>query len=174
MANAHLTPVIETERVLLRGWREEDLDPYAEMLASTEVTRFLGGDPRSRDETWREIAMLIGHWELRGYGLWVVERKADGALLGRVGLWRPEGWPGLEVGWALAPHAQGAGYATEAAHASVQWAWKELGARELISVIDPANERSRRVAERLGMSLRREQTVNGRPAQIYGLDRPVK
>ena len=89
-------PTLTTERLTLRGWRDDDLDAYAAIAADPEVMRFMGG-PLDRMDTWRQMAVFAGHWELRGYGLWVVER--DGELIGRVGLLRHEGWPGLEVGW---------------------------------------------------------------------------
>ena len=68
----------------------------------------------SRADAWRQIAMIIGHWQLRGYGLWAVEERATGALVGRIGLFKPEGWPGFELGWMLRRDAWGQGYATRA------------------------------------------------------------
>ena len=95
-------------------------------------------------------AAMIGHWELRGFGLWVAERKSDGAFVGRVGLLHPEGWPGTEVAWTLARQYWGQGYATEAARASIDYGFQNLSAAKLISMIDAGNRASRRVAERLG------------------------
>jgi RimJ/RimL family protein N-acetyltransferase len=163
-------PTLTTERLTLRGWRPDDLEAYAEITADPEVMRFMDG-PLDRAGAWREIALFVGHWELRGYGLWVVERREDGALLGRIGLWEPEGWPGLEVGWLLGRAAWGRGYATEAARASVEYAWSELGAEQLISIIDPENAASIRVAERLGMRPLRDGTLRGHPVVIHGFDR---
>jgi RimJ/RimL family protein N-acetyltransferase len=80
------------------------------MCADPEVMRYLGdGQPPNRKDAWRQMALFIGHWALRGYGLWAIERKSDGRLIGRAGLWRPEGWPGLELGWALARASWGRG-----------------------------------------------------------------
>ncbi len=107
-----MVPTLTTDRLTLRGWRDEDLDAYAEITADPEVMRFMGG-AIDRARTWREMAVFAGHWALRGYGIWVVE--CDGVLIGRIGLWQPEGWPGLEVGWLLGRDAWGHGYATEAA-----------------------------------------------------------
>jgi RimJ/RimL family protein N-acetyltransferase len=166
-----MVPTLTTDRLTMRAWREEDAAQYAEMTSDPEVMRFMGGvlDP---EQTWREIAVFVGHWALRGYGLWAVER--EGALIGRVGLWQPGGWPGLEVGWLLARSAWGHGYATEAARASVDYAWRELGAEQLISLIAPANTASQRVAERLGMRPRGEYAYHGRPHVIHRLARPVE
>jgi RimJ/RimL family protein N-acetyltransferase len=93
-------PTLETERLILRGWREDDLDAYTTMMSDPEVTRFIGG-VQTRNDCWRSIAANIGHWVFRGHGMWAVERKSDGALVGRIGVWRPEGWPATEVVWAL-------------------------------------------------------------------------
>jgi RimJ/RimL family protein N-acetyltransferase len=93
-------PRLETERLMLREWRDSDLEAEAAVSADPEVMRFLGG-VISRDEAWRRMAFHAGHWLIRGYGNWVVELRDGGGAIGRVGLWRPEGWPGLEVGWRL-------------------------------------------------------------------------
>lgn len=140
------------------------------MTADPEVMRHVGG-VRSPEESWRQLATVAGHWILRGYGLWAVERRDDGVLVGRVGLWNPEGWPGLELGWTLARHAWGHGYATEAARAAMEWAWTALGAEELISIITPDNAASIRVAERLGLEPLRDDTKDGKPVRIYGIER---
>jgi RimJ/RimL family protein N-acetyltransferase len=163
-------PRLRTERIELRGWRDDDLDAYAALYADPEVTRFLGG-VQTREAAWRQMALMAGHWTLRGYGQWVLERRADGRLLGRAGLWRPEGWPGLEVGWTLARDAWGAGYATEAARAAIDWAWSALDASALISVIAPENTASAAVARRLGMTPGEAREVGGHPAVIHRLAR---
>jgi RimJ/RimL family protein N-acetyltransferase len=167
-----LPPQLGTERLLLRGWRADDLEAHAEMTADPEVMRFLGG-PVDREQSWRGMAVMAGHWVLRGYGNWAVERKADGAFIGRAGLWNPEGWPGLEVGWTLARHAWGHGYATEAAQAAIGWSWSVLGAKRLISLIDHENGPSLAVASRLGMSAIGEQQLRGSTVLLYCLARPA-
>jgi RimJ/RimL family protein N-acetyltransferase len=164
-----MVPTLTTDRLVLRGWRDDDLDAYAAITADPEVMRFMDG-VRDRAQAWREIAMFVGHWELRGHGFWVVER--DGELIGRIGLWRPEGWPGLEVGWLLGRHAWGQGYATEAARASAEHAWSELGADRLISLISPDNAPSRRVAERLGMRPEGDWDIRGIHVVIHAVARP--
>ncbi|HEX8118640.1 MAG TPA: GNAT family N-acetyltransferase, partial [Pyrinomonadaceae bacterium] len=142
---------LETERLVLRMFRESDTDAYADMVGDPEVMRFLGGGkPVSREEAWRNMAMILGHWQLRGYGMWAVEEKESAEMVGRVGCWNPEGWPGLEVGWTLRRRFWGRGYATEAARASVEYAFDELNRTRVISLIAPENLNSIRVAERLG------------------------
>ncbi len=136
--------------------------------------RYIGdGRPLDRGQSWREVALHIGHWALRDYGQWALELKEDGLSHGRAGLWNPPGWPGLEVGWKLARQAWGHGYATEAGQAAVEWAWANLDAPRLISLIQPGNVRSERVAERLGMRRHEESTVQGQVATIFVLERPV-
>ena len=152
-------------------FRESDADAYADMLGDAEVMRFLGGKVMSRQEAWRSMAMLLGHWHLRGYGFWAVEERASGELVGRVGCWQPEGWPSLEVGWALRRAYWGRGYATEAARASSQHAFTELGQTHVISLIDPNNTNSIRVAERLGERPEGEWEVFGTKVVIHGIDR---
>ncbi|HWF73257.1 MAG TPA: GNAT family N-acetyltransferase [Solirubrobacteraceae bacterium] len=164
-------PRLETERIVMRDWQGSDLDAFAAMGADREVMRFVGGVV-DREQAWRMMSVFAGHWPLRGFGTWVVERRADGAVLGRAGLWQPEGWPGLEVGWLFARPAWGHGYASEAARAAVAWAWANVEAEELISLIAPDNARSIAVAERLGMAPLRAHDHYGVEVTVYGLDRP--
>ena len=163
---------LETERLVLRQVREDDLDAYARMMADPEIRRFMDGRAIGRDEAWREIAAWLGHWQLRGFGLWAVQTKAADTLIGRVGLYQPEGWPGLEVGWTLAREHWGHGYATEGARAAMACAFGLLDADHLISVIHPENSRSIRVAERIGESFERTSRVRGFDVLIYGANRP--
>ena len=134
----------------MREWRESDLDVFAEFYADAEVMRYLTGEPVARNDAWRNISAAAGHWALRGYGTWVVERKSDGAAIGRVGLINPEGWPGLEVGWTLGRSYWGHGYASEAARAAMSYGFLTQGVDRLISLIDPENKASQAVAQRLG------------------------
>lgn len=168
-----IPPTLETPRLLLRSWRARDLKAHAQMSADPEVMRYIGdGRVLDQGQSWREVAMHIGHWSLRGYGQWALERKEDGASIGRAGLWNPPDWLGLEVGWKLSRDAWGQGYATEAGEAAIEWAWHALDAPELISIVQVDNVRSIRVAERLGMGRLRETTFKGQAVVIFGIDRP--
>ncbi len=143
--------LLETERLILRTFTPDDFDAFAEIMADPEVTRYLGDPtPRSRPQAWRAMAECVGHQHLRGFSQSAVIEKATGRLLGRGGLWYPEGWPALEVGWVLGRFAWGRGYATELGRASVRYAFEVLGADEVCSLIHPDNQRSIKVAERIG------------------------
>ena len=164
-------PTLRTERLVLRPFRGEDLDAWAQILADPETAQFIGG-VRTREDAWRSMAMYLGHWELRGYGQWAVERRLDGRFVGRAGLWYPEGWPELEVGWTLARDAWGEGFATEAGRAAIDWGFNELGLDRIGSVIAVDNARSRAVAVRLGMSLDYETELpNGDKVVVYAVTR---
>ncbi len=165
---------LETERLILRQFREEDLDAYVEMVGDPEVMQYLGSGAMNRAEAWRNMAMILGHWRLRGFGMWAVEEKSGGAMIGRVGCWRPEGWPGLEVGWALRRSSWGRGFASEAARASLAAAFDLLGERHVISMIHGQNAASIRVAQRLGMRLEGRTELFGIPVAVYGIRRSAR
>ena len=161
-------PEIQTPRLLMRSWRNADLDAYAPMCADAEVMRYIGtGVTQTRPEAWRAMASFLGHWALRGYGMWAVERKDTGALVGRVGFINPEGWPGFELGWLLAREHWGHGYAIEAARATLPFARDTLGRDRVISLIRPDNARSIKVAEALGETLAGEVDLLGGKALLY-------
>lgn len=159
---------LQSERLLLREWRREDFEPYARFLADAEVARYLSGEPLSRADAWRNLAMVMGHWTLRGYGMWAVERRSDGALIGRAGLWNPEDWPGLEIGWTFGREYWGHGYATEAGALAMRYAFLTQHTDRLISVIHVDNAPSQRVAARLGETRgeRQEITYQGRSKDV--------
>jgi RimJ/RimL family protein N-acetyltransferase len=142
-------PVIETQRLLLRPPQAVDFDRYAGLLADEHACRFIGGSA-SRAAAWRKFLQMPGAWAVQGFAMFSVIEKASGLWLGQTGPWRPEGWPGNEVGWSFHPDAWGRGYATEAASAAIDWAFAELGWDEVIHCIAPDNTPSQRVAQRLG------------------------
>jgi RimJ/RimL family protein N-acetyltransferase len=163
---------LETERLTMRMWRESDFEQHAAICADPEVMRFLGeGKGLSRFEAWRHMAMLVGHWHLRGYGHWAVEEKESGRLVGRIGFFNPEGWPGFELGWTLGRDYWGRGYATEGARRALDYAFTEMNREHVISLIDPENRASIRVAERLGERPERRAEVFGKQLVVYGIDR---
>jgi RimJ/RimL family protein N-acetyltransferase len=150
-----MIPVLTTERLTLRGPRLADFEPVAAFLASDRA-RYVGG-PYHRLHAWRALAAVLGHWELRGYGMWAVEESSTGDLAGIIGVHNPEGWLAPEIGWwMVSPAHEGRGFAFEAAVVARRYAYTIVGWREAFSVIDPDNLRSIRLAERLGCRLDRE------------------
>ena len=144
-------PVIETPRLRLTALTERHFNDYAAMLADPDSTRWVGdGEPLDRANAWRSLAMLLGHWQLRGYGMWALELIESGEFIGRTGLMCPEGWPDLELGWMLKPEYRHQGYATEASNAVLDFAWTHLHAPRVISLVRIGNDASDRLAERLG------------------------
>ncbi|MBN8891776.1 MAG: hypothetical protein BGP12_05095 [Rhodospirillales bacterium 70-18] len=144
-------PTLRTPRLVLRAFREQDLDAYAAMQANPEVMRHLGtGQPRSRAETWDGMARALGQWALRGIGLFALEEAATGRFAGRAGVLHPFTWPEPELAYALDRPFWGQGLATEAAAAIRDWALTTGGLPALASFILPDNTASAAVARRLG------------------------
>mgnify|MGYP001795139071 CR=1 FL=1 len=141
-------PVLETERFVMRGYTDADIEPFAAFYAG-ERSHFVGG-PMSRELACRALMTYAGHWHVRGYGRWMVEDKATGAILGNVGLWYPEGWPEPEIGWTLFDGAEGRGVALETAMASRDYAFNVLQWDTAISLVDPRNTRSAHLSQRMG------------------------
>jgi RimJ/RimL family protein N-acetyltransferase len=163
---------LETDRLTLRMLREADFDAYAEMCADPEVMRYIGdGQPLDRPTAWRNLAMMAGHWALRGYGLWAAEERSSGLFVGRIGFWNPDGWPGFELGWMLRRTFWGQGYATEGARTALQFAFTQLQQPQVISVIHPENAASIRVAQRLGERLMGPAGIIWKPAALYRITR---
>lgn len=143
-----MIPTITTERLTLRPFAEADIDFEADFY-TTERSKFVGG-PLPREQVWRMVAAMLGHWHLRGYGFWAVEETATGRFAGHAGMWFPDGWPEREIGWLLMGWAEGRGFAHEAAKAARMYAYETLGWTTAISLIATANTRSIALAERLG------------------------
>jgi RimJ/RimL family protein N-acetyltransferase len=168
---------VETRRLLLRRWRSEDLEPYARICADAEVMQYIGdGSPLTREQSEAQISGFIRNWEEYGFGLWAVEHKASGAFVGFVGLAYQPGWDvdehRTEVGWRLDPAYWGQGLATEGAVASVRYGFEEIGLERIISIIQPANAASRRVAEKAGLALQGETRWRDNDVVWYAIDRP--
>ena len=160
-------PVLETERLRLRGRTMNDFPFFRDMWADPEFTRFIGGKPLSEEDTWTKFLRMIGHWEVMGYGYWVVEDRDDGELVGEAGFgeFKRDITPSIktepEIGWGFAPATQGKGYATEAAKAAIAWGDEHLGGARMSCIIDPPNTASIRVAEKCGFKEAARTTYQG-------------
>lgn len=162
--------VVETERLVLRRPAEADVDALLPLF-DTEVVRYLNGEVPDRAEMWRAVAVLLGHWDMRGYGMYVWEERATGTVVGRGGLWYPAGWPQLEVGWMLGRRWWGRGYATEAGRAALALGWRLLDPPWICSVIRPGNDASMAVARRLGGRPADRRHLRGFEVEVWRYDR---
>jgi RimJ/RimL family protein N-acetyltransferase len=148
-------PLLATERLILRGWRASDRVPFARMNDDPRVMEYFPAR-LSRAESDAFVERIQASFRDRGFGLWVVERRSDAAFLGFAGLieqtFEAHFTPAVEVGWRLVVDAWGNGYATEAAREAVRFGFVEIGLDEIVSITAPANTRSRRVMEKLGMT----------------------
>jgi RimJ/RimL family protein N-acetyltransferase len=147
--------VIETPRLLLRRHTIADLDSCAGLWSDAAVTRYIGGRPFSREETWARLLRYVGHWEALGFGFWAVEEKATGQFAGELGFadFKREIEPPIaepEAGWAFLPSVHGRGYATEALRAALSWADAHFAESRTVCLIHPENAPSFRVAEKCG------------------------
>jgi RimJ/RimL family protein N-acetyltransferase len=166
-------PTLTTERLILRGFREDDALALATIHADPEVIRFIRLKPEpSLAKAWDYIAGQVGHWTLRGCGKWAAVERASGRLIGRIGFLNPPyEWPGIELGWTLSRDVWGRGLATEGARAALDWGFKTLDAGEIVSAIHPDNAPSVRVAERLGERHLRNMALSGVTHHVYGISR---
>ena len=165
-------PTIETDRLLLRPFRDDDVDAYAAVLQTREVRASLHlPDDVGREQAWLGMAQQLGQWELRGTGQWALEELATGGFVGRAGMHWPEraDWPGIEIGWALHPEHWGKGYATEAGAAAVEYAFAHHRVDALYSVILPENTASQAVALRLGFTLWEQRVFSHFPETEHGI-----
>ena len=147
---------IDTGRLILRRWTQEDHAPFAEICGDPQVMQFIGnGSTRTAEQARRSIASFEREWEERGYGLFAVEEKQTGSLVGFTGLswpdFLPEVLPSVEIGWRLSKLSWGRGYASEAATAALSFGVTELGLRDIVSVYQIGNEASMRIMQKLGM-----------------------
>jgi len=173
-------PIVETARLILRDWRDEDLPAFAAMNADPRVMEFFPG-MLTRDESEALVGRLRQHWKERGLGLWAVEVRGGAPCIGFVGLMVPKFkahfTPCVEIGWRLAAEHWGRGFATEGARAALAFGFEELHLVEIVSFTTVANQRSRRVMERLGMSrnpaddFERESIPVGHPVRPHVLYR---
>jgi RimJ/RimL family protein N-acetyltransferase len=165
-------PTLETERLLLRGHRKEDLGDCFGMWSDPEVVRYIGGKPSTREQCWARLLRYVGHWEVMGFGFWALEEKRTGRFVGELGLadFHREIAPPFgdtpEAGWALAPWAQGQGFATEGLSAALTWADAHLPSLSSVCLISAENLVSFRVAAKCGYTELRRLDYLSEPSVI--------
>jgi RimJ/RimL family protein N-acetyltransferase len=162
-------PVIETGRLKLRAHALGDFPDYQAMWADPIVTRFVGGAPLSREQSWARLIRYAGMWAFCGYGFWAVEEKASGRIVGEAGfldLKRDIDPPldeFVEAGWLFSTAVHGRGYAAEAVGAALAWAQANLRGKPIACIIDPGNAPSLKLAARFGFAERARATYHGKP-----------
>src|SRR5258708_14997121 len=169
-------PLLETERLRLRGHRLGDFAQCAAMWADPIVTRYIGGKPLTEEESWARLLRYVGHWLLLGFGYWVVEEKATGNYLGEAGFAEHQrdlqpsikGIP--EIGWVFFPDAHGKGFATEAIRAALAWSDQHFPSPKTACIIDTLNLPSLRVAEKCGYRELQHSTYHGQPIIVFVRD----
>lgn len=172
------TPVIDTERLVLRAHTLDDFAACSSMWADPTVVRFIGGEPSSSQQAWARMLGYAGHWLLMGFGYWAIEERKTGHFIGEVGFadFKRDMSPTIaglpEIGWALAPFAHGQGYATEAIKAVVSWGDGNLASSSTVCLIDPQNRASANLAPKFGYRILREAVYKGQTLMLYGRDRP--
>jgi RimJ/RimL family protein N-acetyltransferase len=166
---------IETDRLLLRQWRDGDWVGLHRTYGDTEVMTWIGAEAADLASTAAAVGRMSMHWRLLGYGMFAVEERESGELVGRVGLMLHPDWPldgpRVEVGWTLQRSAWGHGYATEGAKASLDFGFRELRLPQIFSMTRPDNTRSRAVMERCGLTQRGELEFHGWKQVHYAIDR---
>jgi RimJ/RimL family protein N-acetyltransferase len=166
-------PTLETERLVLRAFRADDLAPLARMWAAPEVVRFIGGTPLTREDTWRRSLAACGQWPYTGFGYWVAELKSDRRVVGQIGFadFKRDMQPSLEgepeLGYVFDPSVHGQGIALEACKAALDWADSTLGAQSYPAIIGPGNAASIRLAEKLGFVREPDGTYRGEDIAIF-------
>jgi RimJ/RimL family protein N-acetyltransferase len=166
-------PILETERLRLRGHRLDDFLYCATMWADPAVTRYIGGKPLTEEESWTKLLRYAGHWSLLGFGYWLAEDKATGNFVGEIGFgeFKRDLRPSLhgvpEIGWILASNAHGKGYATEAVRVVVAWGDAHFRPPRTACIIDPENLPSIRVALKSGYREFQATTYKGRPMIMF-------
>jgi RimJ/RimL family protein N-acetyltransferase len=159
-------PELETERLRLRFWRENDVGPLLAFYRDPQ-SAVVFGEGVKRSDVWRRTALFVGHWELRGFGPWALEDKRTGNFAGFCGLWFPEGWDDIEIGYGIAPEFRRLGYAVEAAKRVRDHGYRDKGFKRLVSYISPENKPSLRVAEKLGAVPHGEFLLNDKLHLVY-------
>jgi RimJ/RimL family protein N-acetyltransferase len=153
-----IIPVLQTERLILRGHSLDDFAAYAAMWATEDVTRFIGGKPLSDEEAWSKFMRMAGQWTMLGFGFFAVEERATGRFIGETGF--VEGHRAIEpsligvpeIGWGFAREVHGKGYAFEAARAALHWGEGRFGRVPMRCIIAPQNAPSIRLAQKLGFT----------------------
>ncbi|HEY5048113.1 MAG TPA: GNAT family N-acetyltransferase [Rhizomicrobium sp.] len=170
-----MIPVLETNRLVLRGYRPADFADYSARRADPSYARFLGdGTPSNEEQSWASFLQIAGLWAVAGFGEWAVEERQRRVLVGGVGFILRKRDRGealkdvLEIGYGVATTFAGNGYTTEALNAALAWGRNHLGAtRRCVAIIAPGNEPSVRIAVKCAFTRGLDIISGGRPRMVY-------
>lgn len=165
--------IVTTQRLLMRPHERGDYEALCALWADPEVTRHITGAPQDAASSWQRLLRYAGHWALLDFGFWAVVEQASGRYIGDVGLMQARRALGErfdsapEIGWSLAPSAQGKGYAREAVTAAIDWAHTRFGLTRLVCMITPDNAPSQRVAVKFGFEVFARTEYAGAAVELY-------
>lgn len=163
---------VETERLLLRPFTSDDLEAFASINADAEVMRYIGdGKPQSRAQTEMRLNSILAHWDQHGFGLWALVDKASNALIGFCGLQYLDNTAEIEIGYRLAKRFWGMGIATEAAAATLRYAFELLGLDRIVAVVQPQNFASQSVIEKIGLRYAKDTRFYNSDVEYYAITR---
>ncbi len=166
-----MIPVLQTERLTMRGPEADDFPLYRDFYADAEGSGHYGG-PKRADEAFQRLAADIGHWHLKGFGKWILVERASGKAVGGCGIVHPDGWPSHELTWWLTRDARGTGYATEASRAAITFGYEALGWDTVETHMRDTNTAARALVTRLGAEvIRRETFPDGVTRDVFRLPR---
>ena len=164
--------IVETPRLVLRPPIGSDIEPMMVIHQDPDVMKYLDSHVSGDiGVAWRNVAIMIGHWSISGFGPWTIVLKESSQIIGRAGLWYPAGAANVELGWMIRRSDWGRGFATEAARAALNWAWQHVDTDHIVSLISAANRPSIRIAEKLGQRLESTRVVDGETIHTFGIHR---
>lgn len=167
--------IIQTPRLVLRPPIGSDIEPMMVIHQDPDVMKYLDSHVSGDiGVAWRNVAIMIGHWSISGFGPWTIMLKESSQIIGRAGLWYPAGAANVELGWMIRRSDWGRGFATEAASAALEWAWQHVDTEHIVSTISAANTPSIRIAEKLGQRLESTRVVDGETIHIFGIHRSAR
>ncbi|MDJ0684107.1 MAG: GNAT family N-acetyltransferase [Alphaproteobacteria bacterium] len=163
--------VLSTERLSMRPPGSGDFALYCDFFADSEASHFYGG-PKPPVEAWKRLAVDVGHWAMKGFGVWILVDQQSGAALGACGLYHPDGWPRAELTWWLLPSGRGRGHATEASRAAIGYGYETLGWDRVETHFKDENSAAAALVARLGgVAFARERFPDGVERSVYAFPR---
>lgn len=168
-----MVPILQTERLTLRGWKLEDFRYFANFWADPDRTRFFISGVQNESQSWTAFCAMVGEWNLRDFGMFAIQQQHADLPVGHAGIWFPPDIDEPELAWSLYKGNEGNGFATEAANRIIEWARSSFGWGPLMSFVHPENTASIAVAKRLGAVVESETTLRGDPRLVFRHAQPT-